>query len=281
MEPLSLIAISAAVGGATGKFVEKAWDSGEKWISTFYKDHQELAQNKATENTKDFLQELAQRIKFLEESMQVSKENINLAQNHPDFSVLLQKAILASAQTDNNDKHKILAKIVSERLKTDTESILSLGSKMACDAISYLTSNQLMILGLAANLFSIRPNVPLSIRSDDTNTKDSLDIHFIIKLLPYKDIILRRIDLVHLESLSCLKFSPFIMHNKSNLFENGDYVFGLDKIRYPDLRESIVANWNNGLQHIDLTTVGLIIGISVSDILTSKNTLFEGFEGFQ
>ena len=79
MEPLSLIAISAAVGGATGKFVEKAWDSGEKWISTFYKDHQELAQNKATENTKDFLQELAQRIKFLEESMQVSKENIDLA----------------------------------------------------------------------------------------------------------------------------------------------------------------------------------------------------------
>lgn len=281
MEPLSLIAISAAVGGATGKFVEKAWDSGEKWISTFYKDHQELAQNKATENTKDFLQELAQRIKFLEESMQVSKENIDLAQNHPDFSVLLQKAILASAQTDNNDKHKILAKIVSERLKTDTESILSLGSRMACDTISYLTSNQLMILGLAANLFSIRPNVPLSIRSDDTNTKDSLDIHFIITLLPYKDIILRRIDLVHLESLSCLKFSTFIMHNKSNLFENGDYVFGLDKIRDPDLRESIVANWNNGLQHIDLTTVGLIIGISVSDILTSKNTLFEGFEGFQ
>ncbi len=30
MEPLSIIAIGAAVGGAAGKFVEKAWDSGEK-----------------------------------------------------------------------------------------------------------------------------------------------------------------------------------------------------------------------------------------------------------
>lgn len=281
MEPLTFIAIAAAVTGAAGKFVEKAWDSGEKWITTFYKDHQELAQSQATENTLDFLQELAQKVKFLEESMQVSQENINLAQNHPDFSVLLQKAILASAQTDNNDKHKILAKIVSERLKSEPESILSLGSKMACDAISYLTSNQLMILGLAANLFSIRPNVPLPVRSDDTNTKDSLDFHFIITLSPYKDIFLRRIDIIHLESLSCLKFNTFVVHNKSNLYTNDDYVFRLDNIRDPELRESIFTNWDKGLQHIDLTTVGLIIGISVSDILTNKNTLFEGFEGFQ
>lgn len=33
-DPLSLIAVGAAVGGAAGKFVEKAWDSGEKWLVT-------------------------------------------------------------------------------------------------------------------------------------------------------------------------------------------------------------------------------------------------------
>lgn len=47
MEPLSIIAIGAAVGGAAGKFVEKAWDSGEKWIQTFFKDHKEVAQKKS------------------------------------------------------------------------------------------------------------------------------------------------------------------------------------------------------------------------------------------
>ena len=47
MDPLSIIAIGAAVGGGAGKFVEKAWDSGEKWILTFFKDHGEVAQQKA------------------------------------------------------------------------------------------------------------------------------------------------------------------------------------------------------------------------------------------
>jgi hypothetical protein len=63
MDPLSIIAIGAAVGGAAGKFVEKAWDSGEKWIQTFFKDHKEVAQQKATENTMDFLNELALKVK--------------------------------------------------------------------------------------------------------------------------------------------------------------------------------------------------------------------------
>ena len=57
MEPLSIIAIGAAVGGAAGKFVEKAWDSGEKWIQSYFKDHKEVVQQKATDNTMDFLNE--------------------------------------------------------------------------------------------------------------------------------------------------------------------------------------------------------------------------------
>ena len=101
----------------------------------------------------DFLNELAQKVKQLEESKQISQEKINSAQDHPDFSALLQKALLTSAQTDNKDKHVILARLVSERLKTEPESILALGSKMACDAISYATVNQLMILGLAVNFY--------------------------------------------------------------------------------------------------------------------------------
>jgi hypothetical protein len=65
MEPLSLIALGAAVGGGAGKFVEKAWGSGEKWIQSYFKDHKENAQIKATENSLDFLAELAQRVKQL------------------------------------------------------------------------------------------------------------------------------------------------------------------------------------------------------------------------
>ena len=38
-DPLSLIAVSAlsgAIGGGAGKFVEKAWDSGEKWVVSYF-----------------------------------------------------------------------------------------------------------------------------------------------------------------------------------------------------------------------------------------------------
>ncbi len=31
-DPLTLVAIAAAVGGTAGKLAEKAWDSGEKWL---------------------------------------------------------------------------------------------------------------------------------------------------------------------------------------------------------------------------------------------------------
>ena len=55
MEPLSLVAISAAAGGIAGKFVEKVWDSGEKWIQSYFKDHKQNAQVAATENSLDFL----------------------------------------------------------------------------------------------------------------------------------------------------------------------------------------------------------------------------------
>ena len=36
--------------------------------------------------------------------------------------------------------------------------------------------------------------------------------------------------------------------------------------------------WKDGLQKIDLTTVGQIIGVSVSDLLTNTNTTFDGWE---
>lgn len=278
MEPLSIIAISAAVGGAAGKFVDKAWESGEKWIQTFFKDHKEVAQQKATENTMEFLNELAQKVKQLEESKQIPKESIISAQDHPDFSALLQKALLTSAQTDNKDKHIILARLVSERLKSEPESILSLGSKMACNAISYATIDQLMILGLAVNFYGIRskPFPPAGIKKNDFQAW--LDNWLTARLKPYQDIKFRVIDITHLESLSCLKVNAFMGHDLNNMYSKDNFKFDFEQLKDLDLRESMKKMWNDGLQKIDLTTVGQIIGVSVSDLLTNTNTTFDGWE---
>lgn len=278
MEPLSIIAIGAAVGGAAGKFVEKAWDSGEKWIQTYFKDHKEVAQQKATENSMDFLNELAQKVKQLEESKQISQEKINSAQDHPDFSALLQKALLTSAQTDNKDKHIILARLVSERLKTEPESILALGSKMACDAISYATVNQLMILGLAVNFYGVRPNPYPPLGVNEANFQDWLDNWLIIRLKPYQNITFRPIDITHLESLSCLKVNTFIGRDLNDMFKKDNLSYDFEKMKDVTLKTSMKKVWDEGLQKIDLTTVGQIIGVSVSDLLTKTTTTFDGWE---
>jgi len=278
MEPLSIIAIGAAVGGAAGKFVEKAWDSGEKWIQSYFKDHKEVAQQKATDNTMDFLNELAQKVKQLEDSKQIPKDKIESAQDHPDFSAMLQKALLTSAQTDSKDKHIILARLVSERLKSEPESILALGSKMACDAISYATVNQLLILGLAVNFYGIRPNPFPPIGVNETNFQEYMNAWLTQRLKPYEKIEFKQIDIIHLESLSCLKVNTFIGRGLNDMFKKENLVYDFEKMVDIQLREKMKKIWNDGLQKIDLTTVGQIIGVSVSDLLTNTNTTFDGWE---
>lgn len=278
MEPLSIIAIGAAVGGAAGKFVEKAWDSGEKWIQSYFKDHKEVAQQKATDNTMDFLNELAQKVKHLEDSKQIPKDKIESAQDHPDFSAMLQKALLTSAQTDSKDKHIILARLVSERLKSEPESILALGSKMACDAISYATVNQLFILGLAVVFYGIRPNPFPPIGVNETNFQEYMNGWLTQRLKPYEKIVFKQIDITHLESLSCLKVNTFIGRGLNDMFKKDNLVYDFEKMADIQLRDKMKKIWNDGLQKIDLTTVGQIIGVSVSDLLTNTNTTFDGWE---
>jgi hypothetical protein len=279
MEPLSIIAISAATGGIAGKFIEKAWDSGEKWIQSYFKDHKEKAQQKATENSMDFLNELAQRVKLLEDNSQIKNEQINQAQDHPDFSAMLQKALLTAAQTDNSNKHKLLARLVSERLKAKPESILALGSKMACDVISYMTVNQIMLLGLLAIIYSIRPNPfpPEEIKPEQF--QDWVDNWLTTYLLPYQTIDVKLLDIIHLESLSCLKRFSFAGHGLNQLFSQDDYKFDFQKMKAQELKGKINEWWNNGvIQQVDLTTVGYIIGVSITDLIMNTTTNFVGWD---
>lgn len=278
MEPLSIITLGAAVGGAAGKFVEKVWDSGEKWIQSYFKDHKEVAQQKATDNTMDFLNELAQRVKQLEDSNQISKDKIETAQDHPDFSVMLQKALLSSAQTESKDKHQILARLVSERLKLEPESILALGSKMACDAIPFVTVNQLYILGLAADIFGIRPKPFPPAGINEINFQNYMNEYLSQKLKHYEEIEFKTIDMLHLESLSCLKVNLYPELEINEVLTKDNLIYDFEKMNDIQLRDKINKIWNDGLRQVILTTVGQIIGASVSDLLNNSLTSFDRWE---
>ena len=279
MEPVSLIVLGAAIGGASGKFVEKAWDSGEKWIQSYFKDHKETALKQATENSKDFLNQLAQEIKHLEDQRTVSKEKIDQAQDHPDFSAFLQKALLTSAQTDSKDKHKLLARLVSERLASEPESVFSLASKMACDALSFTSTNQIEMLGLVTNIYLIRPYPfpPVGIMPE--KFQEWMDNWITKRLSPYGNLTIGKQDLNHLESLSCLKITQFITRDLNQLYTEGDFNFDFNILKDTVLNEKIKQLWDvSRLQTIDLTTTGQIIGVMASDIIPDTKTNLDGWE---
>lgn len=271
-EPLSMIALGAAIGGAAGKFVEKAWDSGDKWLSVYFAGHQEKARQKGQENTLSFLNDLASRIEKLEIESRVTPESIATAQEHPDFSVVLQKAMLSAAQTESTEKHQLLSRLVIERMTAKPETLMALASKMACDAISYTTANQLRILGLVTNILYIGPSS--SILEDQY-------MHWLTtRLSPFLQIQATNLDYVHLESLSCLKFESFITRElKAILSSKITANFNYDYFTRGPLGAFLVNVWENQqLKCVQLTSVGQIIGVLVSDQLTGTSTNMAGWE---
>jgi len=279
MEPLSIILISAAAGGIAGKFVEKAWDSGEKWLSSYFKDHAPKAREEAEQNSLDFLSQLAERVKLLEHQKEENKKLIEESLNHPDFSVLLQKAIISSAQTDDKQKHELLARLVSDRLTKGSESLFTLSSKLACDAVSMLNMRQMKILGLLTTIMVVRPRPfpPPEI------PKEIFNIWFVNwleqRLSAYQDLTLHDTDLLHLEALSCVRVSIGSRNLQKILSPSQESGFAFDYKAFSttEVGKKVKELWESDLKHALPTTVGQVIGIYVSDMLTNTSTSFDGW----
>lgn len=269
-DPLSLIAMGAAVGGAAGKFVEKAWDSGEKWITAHYENHRAKAIETAQINSADFLNELAIRVKKLEDFGTITREQIETAQEHPDFSVALQKALLAAAQTDDIQKHQLLARTLADRLGAKPESMRAITSKIALDVIGYVTPSQLKLLGLIADLLHVNPNSPL--------TEENYRQWFEMRFSPYQNITFTGLDLLHLESLSCLKHTPIISRDLAITMKSKNFDIFDSTMLESNLGVQIKRLWGQGLQAVDLTSVGQLVGVYVSDLLSGGNTTFSGWD---
>lgn len=266
-DPLSLVALGAAVGGAAGKFAEKAWDAGEKWLTTYFKNHHQKAQEQAKVNAADFLADLAQQVKKLEESNEVPRDRIEGAQEHPDFSVALQKALLSAAQTDDKDKHQLLARLLADRLKAAPESLIALATKMACDAIAFTTPGQLKILGFDSVLLYVMPGS--SLPEDQYN--QWLSRH----LEPFRGLEIRPLDFIHLEALSCLKIESFMGRDIEQVLRNKNKGAFDAAFLSSALGVFVKSVWNEkGLQGVTLTSIGQIIGVYASDLLTGTTTQF-------
>lgn len=280
MEPLSMIALGAAVGGAAGKIVERVWDSGENWLRHYFKGHHQSAQDKAKLNSLEFLNFLAYRVQALEEQSHENenfKNKVLTTMDNPQFSNLLQKALLASAKTDNEVKHKILARVVSERLSYDSEELVSLTSELACDAIQYLTPVQLKFLGLSTFILGVKPIMTRNLSKIELSTKY---LHWVDHILSFYSPIdpLQVMDFLHMESVSCLRYDIFITKELKKVlssrapFLNEDDILYDDFIKNSNYGKELKKIWEQGMKNVTLSTSGLLIGTYVHNEVTNSGT---------
>lgn len=275
-DPLTVVIAAGAAGGAAGKFVERVWESGEKWMASFFADHQiDIVQN-ARENSGAFLADLSKRVEALELDNPYNKDFFSKAFKEPSFSVLLQKAILNSAQTNRSEKHTLLAKLVADKILAANESVQSLASQMACDAIAFATVNQLKILGLYASIALVQPNLNPPTIVSEQNFLQICEDWLEERLTPFLETNLSQLDLDHLEALSCLNYLDFTSRSLEQRlagWKYGDFIFTLEKLRSMSIGKQVIAYWEEKrLRSVSLTSVGQLVGIYMIDTLSKSNT---------
>jgi hypothetical protein len=200
-DPLSLIAAGAAMGGLASKVVEKAWDSGERWLRERFGSHAAEAQEQARENAAKFVHQLAVYVAVLEKQHMLEQDKVSDTQRHPQFSSLLQQTILNAAKTNDDYKHDLLARLVAARLASKSETTYALASDLASDAIARSTRRQLELMALCCFLDEIRPREPILTAADYYKWLD-------IQLRSFENFEFVEVDARHLVAIVCASYDP-------------------------------------------------------------------------
>ena len=264
-DPISTVLIAASVGGAAGKFTELAIQQSKEWVDVYFNKHRPTAIQKAQQNTSDFLIELSNRVTQLESKGAELKDVLE----DPEFSSALQKAVIASSETENKEKHQLLAEVLANRLKSETESRQALLAKMSLNIIPFLTSEQITLLKILAMFHHIHP----------INITECIQYEAWIKhtYFPYLDTKVDDQDIFYLESLACLKTEDPKL--KFQNFPNNDPQFFRDKIKEKktsiDLDPKFYQTpefhkleklWVEHLKVAKLTSVGLFIAANTLNL---------------
>ena len=246
------------MGGLAGKVVEKAWDSGERWLRERFGSHAVEAREQAEKNAAKFIQQLAVHIATLEKQHMLKQENVSDTQRHPQFSSLLQQTILNAAKTSDDNKHDLLARLVAARLASNSESTFALASDLASDAIARSTRRQLELMALCCFLEDIRPRDPISTAA---GYHKWLSVH----LHSFENFEFVEVDARHLVAIACASYDPASSRSLSAilLFKAGtDLMEQLfeDDFRHIPVVDTIQIGWDSGLAGLQLTSVGSIVG---------------------
>jgi hypothetical protein len=275
-DPYALKAVETATKTAIELLHEDVKAGLKQFLNTIKERGKEQAIRNANEFGKALEKDLSQRI-----SIRISQngyERIEGNLNDPDFAYLVRQATIASARTANQDKHKLLARAVTERLLAEPEGLVALASSLACEIIPNLTPSHLSFLGILSIVMNIRPTVGPEIIEAPPEVQQSFYISWLENelnfFLPFPQM--RPIDFEHLQGMSCIDVArvgqrdwDFLLKPRNlprfawpeNYLQNNELIGKLKKI--------------GGLLQCTPSTVGAVIGTHVHDIkLNTMATVF-------
>lgn len=278
---LGEIIIAGAAGGAAKEISQNAWQLGQKWITSYFRDQRPEAMVKAEENAAQCVDIIAKKVQSLEEDARLNRSLFDRALVEPDFGILLQKALIGAAQTEDPTKKGVLAEIVTNRLTAESESLYSVAAQTAAETVAKCTPIQLKILAFAANFSKVKV-IPRKVRFDSHGAFVAFcQEQFEMRFGPLVDLPVSRIDVRHLEALSCFQ-AIWLDHGGSwdrELIawraEDDDYYDCLTASEIDSFPSSTsVKNKRNQLQihHFHLSTTGALIGVLASDAIAGYDS---------
>jgi hypothetical protein len=218
-ETLKTVAEFAEIGAgviAGVEFLPTVVGCAKKWISAKFHGHPQKAIDAALSNFNDFSGQVniclggMQQIEGFEK-----KKEQTLAD--PDYTSLFQEAVLGAARTNSVQTHKILARLVTERLAAEPNSLRTLASHMGCNAVPQLSPKHLRFLGFMAILWAMDTPDYVKALSGETGV-DSDQKTFekglrwlsdeLSPLLPIGEM--TENDYSHLAAVSCIAYGHYI-----------------------------------------------------------------------
>src|SRR5689334_9677165 len=112
-DPISLVLGTAITTAVAGKVTEKVVE----YLHDALRGQSEEAKRQAAENTRRFLLDLAERLRYIEGRLGLPREEsafdmLDAGLGDPDFTIVFRAAALAAARTGDAEKHDLLARSI-------------------------------------------------------------------------------------------------------------------------------------------------------------------------
>ena len=288
------VSIAANIVSETGKAILKR---ARPWLAEALGSQTEIAETRAFANATSFVAAVDERIQQLEASRPEGfRLELLSALEDPDVVATVRTAVITGARSSSEDRHRVLAGVVAERLGLKSDSAKAAAGNLAVAAVTNLGTEHLQVLGLLALIHAARPaddTAPELTRDDYEEFVERRGKRFagwLQKSLDAHGIPERRSATLtsHLVAAACVIHEPEVKRELSEALRPREYTqdnlikhrvpysfypYGLSFAQWMTSEPTFALRqcWATQLQFLEPTPAGLLIGLAVHDARTGEN----------